>query len=91
MTIEQLDAYHQRRPFQPFRIFLSDGREYYAEHPEYLARSPNGRTFGIFDLEDGSLDVIDLLHVTSLKLSGNVEPRRFRSETNSLTSENGPR
>ena len=90
MTIEQLDAYHQRRPFQPFRIFLTDRRECYVEHPEYLARSPNGRTFGIFDLEDGSFDVVDLLHVTSLKVTGNAEPTVVHRKTNSLTSEKDP-
>jgi hypothetical protein len=40
MTIEELQKMHQTRPFQPFDIYLVDGRSLPVEHPEFLARSP---------------------------------------------------
>src|SRR3989304_6057753 len=46
MTLEQLTLMPQARPFQPFDIFLVDGRSLPVEHPEFLSRSPTGRTIG---------------------------------------------
>ena len=92
MLIEQLDKFHQAQPFMPFRIVMSDGRTLYVPHPEYLARSPHGRTVCVFDVEDGGFEVIDLLHVAGVKITGKDEPRwPADSETNSFTSEQGPR
>lgn len=90
MTIEQFDKHHQARPFKPFRMFLSDGRSFLIEHAEYVARSPNGRTVGLFDIEDGALEAVDLLHVTSLKLNGSVAVAPPGNGSNGLTSERGP-
>jgi hypothetical protein len=43
MTLNQLRGMHQARPFQPFDIFLSDGRSVPVKHPEVLAIIPPGR------------------------------------------------
>lgn len=90
MTIEQFDKHHQARPFRLFRLFLSDSRSLLVEHAEYLARSPNGRTIAVFDTQDGSFEAIDLLHVTSLKLTGSAETGKVSHGNNGLTSEYGP-
>jgi hypothetical protein len=34
MEAEELQKYLRERPFQPFRIFLSDGSHYDIRHPE---------------------------------------------------------
>jgi hypothetical protein len=77
MTIEQLRKMHQARPFQAFDIHLADGRSVPVEHPEMLAISPPGRTIGV-GLADGTIEVLDLLLVTSLKPRANGSSRRGR-------------
>lgn len=66
MTIQQLEAMHQARPFCPFRVHLADGRHLDVQHPEFLARSPSGRTVMIAKPDD-SFEVVDLMLVTSLE------------------------
>ena len=75
MTLEQLILMHQSRPFQPLDIFLADGRSLPVEHPEFLSRSPSGRTIDV-GRADGTIEVIDLLLVTSLKPRANGAARR---------------
>jgi hypothetical protein len=70
MTIEQLRAMHQARPFQPFDIYIADGRTIAVEHPEFLSQSPQGRTISV-GMPDGTHHVIDLLLVTSIKPHAN--------------------
>jgi hypothetical protein len=77
MTIEELSRMHQARPFQPFDIFLVDGRSLPVEHPEFLSRSPGGRTIAV-GLADGSHEIVDLLLVVSLKPRANGASRRRR-------------
>ena len=77
MTIEQLDRLHQARPFQPFDIHLADGRTLPVEHPEFLSRTPGGRTIAV-GLADDSHEIVDLLLVVSLKPRTNGKARRRR-------------
>ncbi len=75
MTVEQLRKMHQAAPFQPFDIHLADGRSLPVNHPEVLAITPPGRTIGV-GLEDGTVEIVDLLRVTSLKPRTNASRRR---------------
>jgi hypothetical protein len=79
MTIEQLQRMHQARPFKPFDIHLADGRVLPVEHPEFFSRSPGGRTIGVGCLEDDTIEIVDLLLVTSLKPHSNGAPKSKRS------------
>ncbi len=36
MTPESIQEHLRRQPFQPFRVFLSDGSEYAVRHPEMV-------------------------------------------------------
>ncbi len=65
MTIEQLRRVHQARPFQPFTMFLADGRNIHVSHNEFLAQSPSGRTAIVYQ-PDESFEIVDLLLVVSL-------------------------
>jgi hypothetical protein len=67
MTIEQLRTVHQATPFQPFAIYLADGREIRVPHREFLSHSPSGRTI-IVHHQDDTFSIIDLLLVTELKV-----------------------
>jgi hypothetical protein len=69
---------HQARPFQPFDIHLADGRSLAVEHPECLATTPVGRSIGV-GLPDGTIEIVDLLLVTSLKPRPNGRSRRRKS------------
>ena len=62
MTIQQLRAVHQARPFRAFEVHLADGRSLPVEHPETLAIIPPGRTI-IVAKADGGFEVVDLLLV----------------------------
>lgn len=77
MTIEQLRAMHQARPFQPFDIYLADGRTLPVDHPEFLSQTPNGRTIAV-GREDNTTEIVDLLLVTSLKPRANGSAGRKR-------------
>ena len=77
MTIEQLIQMHQKRPFESFDVYLADGRVLPVEHPEFLSLSPNGRSIGV-GTEDGVIEVVDRLLITSLKPHANGTTRRRR-------------
>jgi len=67
MTVERIRDVHQARPFHPFRIHLAEGRNLLVKHPEFMSMSPTGRTL-VVHLRDESMQIIDLLLVTSLEL-----------------------
>ena len=67
MTIEQLRAVYQARPFRPFTLHLADGDELHVPHADFLSHSPNGRTLIVY-AEDDSFSIVDLLLVTRLEV-----------------------
>jgi hypothetical protein len=80
MTIEQLRRMLQARPFWPFHIHLADGRSIPVEHPEFVGQSPAGRTIGV-GLADETIEIVDMLLVTSLKPRANSSGRRGRQHS----------
>lgn len=78
MTVEQLRAIHQARPFKPFTINVADGRQIRVRHPEFLSHHPQGRTMIVYGPRD-SFEVLDLLLVTGLEVgNGHGGARRRR-------------
>lgn len=67
MTIEQLRKVHQSQPFQPFAIYLADGRVLEVPHQEFLSHSPTGRTV-IVHHEGDDYSVIDVMLITELRV-----------------------
>ncbi len=67
MTVEQVRRLYDARPFKPFIIHLADGREIAVRHREYIAISPQGRTFVAYQ-PDGTANIIDLYRVTDLEI-----------------------
>jgi hypothetical protein len=51
---------------------LSDQRRFEIPHQDFVWIVPGGRTIGIAD-EHGTVEIVDLVHVTSLKLNGGGE------------------
>jgi hypothetical protein len=79
MTIEQLDKLHQARPFRPFTVHLADGTHHRVVSPEFMARTPGGRTI-VVNSGDDAVAVIDLLLVTKITLGNGAQRRRRRRE-----------
>jgi hypothetical protein len=75
MTIEQIRQLHSVTPFRAFDIHLADSRALRVEHPEQLAIG--GRTIGVAG-PDGTIEIVDLLLVVSLKPRPNGVSRRGR-------------
>ncbi|HET6246834.1 MAG TPA: hypothetical protein VFE47_03970 [Tepidisphaeraceae bacterium] len=67
MTVEQLKSVHYAKPFRPFTIHMGDGREFRVDHPEFLSRSPSGRTIIVYGKDD-NFSVLDMLLVTELEV-----------------------
>ena len=59
MTSDRLEEMFKAQPFRPFDIRLADGRAVRVQHPEFIARSPSGRTAVVFQPDD-SMTVIDV-------------------------------
>jgi hypothetical protein len=67
--VEQVRKTREHAPFKPFTLFLSDQRKFEIHHPGFLWVIPGGRSIAIAD-GNGVAEIIDLLHVTSLKTNG---------------------
>ena len=69
MPLEELLIWLRRRPFRPFRVFVSDGAAYDARHPELVM--PGKRSVLIGFPANGETEPvyerfvdIDLVHIT---------------------------
>jgi hypothetical protein len=67
VTIQQLDNVHRAKPFRPFTLHMGDGRAFPVPHPEFLSRSPTGRTVIVYGNDD-SFSVLDLLLLTEIEV-----------------------
>jgi hypothetical protein len=65
MTIQELDLHHKQRPFEPFRLLVTDGRFYNVRHPKRLASLRTGRMVSV--ATDDGFVILDLLLVTGLE------------------------
>ena len=71
MSFQQLDNVRNARPFRPFTLHMADGRAFDVPHPEFLSRSPSGRTIIVYDKED-NFSILDLLLMTELRVHAHV-------------------
>ena len=73
MTVEQLRNVHHAQPFRPFTIHMGDGRALFVKHPDFISRSPSGRTV-IVHGDNDSFTILDLLLVTELEVHASDKP-----------------
>ena len=75
----EIKKHLRRRPFQPFRVFVSDGSSYDVRHPElaYVSRSEVviGLDAANGDLPDRSIYIAPL-HVTRIEPIDGAKARR---------------
>jgi hypothetical protein len=76
MNAEETRSALHKRPFRPFSLRTSDGREYPVRPPEFAAFVPGRRALFVGYDED-RWDVLDLIHVTSVHY-GDGEPPKAR-------------
>jgi hypothetical protein len=80
MTIEELLKVQRAQPFRPYEIVVADGTVLRVVHPEFVARSPLGRTITVYE-EDGTSRILDRLLVTQIRLpNGHGKTRRKRRD-----------
>lgn len=70
MIFAQIKAAKEQAPFRPFTLFISDQRQFEVKHPNFLWLVPGERTIALAH-DDGGVEILDLVHVTSLKQGGN--------------------
>jgi hypothetical protein len=75
MTVEQLRNVHHAQPFRPFTIHMGDGRAFFVKHPDFISRSPSGRTV-IVHGDDDTFNILDLLLLTELEIGPNGTTHR---------------
>jgi hypothetical protein len=75
MTTNELQNAWKAQPFRPFVLHLADGRQIKVVHPDFLNRSPSGRTVIVYQ-PDESWNVIDLPLVTDLEIRSNGHRKR---------------
>lgn len=66
MTAEEFPKASHQSPFRPFNVRMVDGRTFYVTHPDFVARSPTGRTIVIYTA-DGTHSVLDLRLISELE------------------------
>lgn len=71
MTAAEIRKYQQHEPFHPFKLVLSTGAEIPIEHPEFLW-VPRGDRLVMVSRSEDDYEVIDLVHVVSLRVSEQV-------------------
>jgi hypothetical protein len=75
MTIEQFGEALHRLPFCPFTIHMVDGRTTDVAHPDFVARSPNGRSVIVFRGDSEANSLLDMLLMSELEVhAGNGRP-----------------
>ncbi len=80
MTVEQIRRYLQAQPFEPFAVYLADGRVLSASHPESVVLSASGRTADIYDSNFRTFETVDCLLIVSLRTLADFELRRPRNQ-----------
>jgi hypothetical protein len=68
MKDDRIREFMHAQPFAAFDMRTSDGRVYTVDHPDFVARSRDGRTI-TFYTEDGRMVVIDTQHIVALEVA----------------------
>jgi len=79
MRPEDIRQFLQRRPFQPFRVTLTDGRIYDVRHPELAMVGRSTIAIGVPAPEDPApvydrLVTVSLLHIMQIEPHGAPGP-----------------
>ena len=73
MDVDTLREHYRERPFQPFRIHMSDGRQVRVDHPELMMLTPGGTAI-VYE-RDGKYHWLAIDLITGVELSGEFPPQ----------------
>ena len=76
MTIKELKKAKDERPFRPFLIHMSDGRELKVPHPDAVAWENDDAEIAVCMVPGGGWEVIDVILITSLGIAPPTSARR---------------
>lgn len=71
MTIDQMHKLYHAEPFFPFEIRMANGDAIHVPSREFLLAPPKGRLIFVYDPEDESTHMIDLLLINDVKIATN--------------------
>jgi len=72
----ELVIFGDSRPFEPFRIYVSDGRQIDVLHPEMVMVANHGEGLWLF-YEAGEVEVVAADGITSLRTLHAINPHNF--------------
>jgi hypothetical protein len=79
MSPEHILQHVRREPFEPFRVFISDGKAYEVRHPEMILVSRREVVIAV-PADEGELPehtaFCDPLHITRIEAAGDTTARR---------------
>ena len=84
-TINQIRQALIARPFQPFTMYLADGRTCFVKHPDFVAVPPTPRRREIVYWLDGEMQLIDSNLIVSIMM-----PSVDQSQQSQGTTTPGP-
>ena len=65
MLVDQFDELMEARPFQPFRIYMADGKSVVIKSPEFAWHAPASRTVWVASMRNTErVHMVDLHLVT---------------------------
>ena len=70
MTVERIRKLLAAKPFEPFTINLSDGRNFTIAHPDFIAVPPRRGVTVTFYTIDGDFELITLRQITGISGRG---------------------
>ena len=65
MDIRELADLKNASPFTPFVVLMADGREFQVNHPDFIARSPTGRSVTLYDT--AGVHILDVRLIAELR------------------------
>ncbi len=65
MDLREIASLTGAQPFVPFVLRMADGREFTVNHPDFVARSPAGRSVTVYDA--GGVHILDARLIAELR------------------------
>jgi hypothetical protein len=65
MNIREIIDLKNASPFVPFDVLMADGREFRVNHPDFIARSPTGRSVVLYDAT--GVHILDVRLIAELR------------------------
>jgi len=72
MAAEAIRVFLRRDPFEPFTIFMNDGRKFEVKHRGFVFLPPGWDTTAIIAFPKELFDFVYVRNITSIQSEGNI-------------------